>query len=106
MLAILAIVVSSAGYYLFVFRRRQGSEALMKKGVALHSLSKRENEIIRCLLAGESYKTISEKLFISPATVQSHIKNIYRKLDIHSKYELFNTMRKEDEVSGDSRKLE
>jgi len=106
MLAILAIVVSSAGYYLFVFRRRQGSEALMKKGVALHSLSKRENEIIRCLLAGESYKTISEKLFISPATVQSHIKNIYRKLDIHSKYELFNTMRKEDEVSGESQKLE
>ncbi|MCB0293262.1 MAG: response regulator transcription factor, partial [Calditrichaeota bacterium] len=34
-----------------------------------------------------SYKMIADDLFISEETVRRHIKNIYRKLEVHSKSE-------------------
>jgi DNA-binding NarL/FixJ family response regulator len=49
------------------------------------SLSTREHDVLQQLVAGLEYKQISEKLFISPATVRTHITNIYRKLHVTSK---------------------
>lgn len=49
------------------------------------NLTPREYDIVKCLVEGLSYKGIAEKLFISPLTVQSHIKHIYEKLQVHSK---------------------
>jgi DNA-binding CsgD family transcriptional regulator len=40
------------------------------------------------LIKGYSYKEIAAALFISVETLNSHIKNIYRKLDVHSRSEL------------------
>ena len=51
------------------------------------NLTKRENEILRELINGLSYKKIADKLFISLDTVRSHIKNIYQKLQVNSKSE-------------------
>ncbi len=50
-------------------------------------LSAREKEILKCLVDGMSYKMIADACFISPDTVNGHIKNIYRKLQVHSKGE-------------------
>ena len=36
---------------------------------------------------GMSYKMIAEKCFVSIDTVSSHVKNIYKKLQVHSKSE-------------------
>jgi DNA-binding NarL/FixJ family response regulator len=49
------------------------------------NLTPRELDILQWLVEGLSYKKIAEKLFISPLTVQSHIKRIYEKLQVHSK---------------------
>ncbi len=49
------------------------------------NLSPREFDILQWLVEGYSYKRIAEKLFISPLTVQSHIKRVYEKLQVHSK---------------------
>ncbi|MBU1095372.1 MAG: DNA-binding response regulator [Ignavibacteriae bacterium HGW-Ignavibacteriae-2] len=49
------------------------------------SLSKREVEVLELLSKGEDYVKISNKLFISPATVRKHIENIYKKLEVHNK---------------------
>jgi DNA-binding NarL/FixJ family response regulator len=49
------------------------------------NLTPRELEILQWLVEGYSYKKIAEKLFISPLTVQSHIKKVYEKLQVHSK---------------------
>ena len=51
------------------------------------NLSKREKEVLTHLCDGESYKIIAENLFISEQTVHFHIKNIYQKLQVHSKSE-------------------
>lgn len=48
-------------------------------------LSEREIDILRNLINGLDYKQISERLFISPNTVRTHISNIYKKLHVNNK---------------------
>jgi DNA-binding NarL/FixJ family response regulator len=50
-------------------------------------LSEREKEILSFLVEGMSYKMIADACFISADTVNGHIKNIYKKLQVHSKGE-------------------
>jgi DNA-binding NarL/FixJ family response regulator len=61
-----------------------GSE---KKKVA-SPLSEKEKEIVVGLVDGLSYKLIADRMSISLETVRFHIKNIYRKLHVHSKAEV------------------
>lgn len=56
------------------------------QGDSFH-LSLREKEILKCLVDGMSYKMIADTCFISADTVNGHIKNIYKKLQVHSKGE-------------------
>jgi len=51
------------------------------------NLSERENEILKCLVEGMSFKMVADTCFISIDTVSSHVKNIYKKLQVHSKSE-------------------
>lgn len=51
-------------------------------------LTEREKEILQLLMKGNSYKEIAGTIFISVETLNTHIKNIYRKLNVHSRYEL------------------
>ncbi len=53
-----------------------------------YGLTSREVTIIKLLVASKTYTQIAEELFISPHTVKSHIKNIYKKLHVHSKTSL------------------
>lgn len=50
-------------------------------------LTQRETEILQKLCDGDNYKVIAEALFISGDTVRAHIKNIYKKLHVHSRAE-------------------
>ena len=51
-------------------------------------LSSREKEITLLIAEGKSDKEIAMMLNISPATVATHNKKIYRKLNVHSRVEL------------------
>jgi LuxR family maltose regulon positive regulatory protein len=50
-------------------------------------LTRRELEVLRLLAQGYSDKKIAGSLFIAPETVHKHLKNIYAKLDVHSRTE-------------------
>jgi len=50
-------------------------------------LSQRESEVIKLLAKGLNYKEVADKLFLSTHTVQSHIKNIYSKLQVKTRAE-------------------
>jgi DNA-binding NarL/FixJ family response regulator len=50
-------------------------------------LSAREVDILRLVAKGMSFNEVGETLSISPHTVVSHVKNIYRKLAVHSRGE-------------------
>ncbi len=51
-------------------------------------LTKRENEIVGLISSGYGNRDIANMLFISEHTVKDHTKNIYRKLNVHSRFEL------------------
>lgn len=53
-----------------------------------HGLTPRESEVFSLLARGRSLPYIRERLYISKNTAAGHVKNIYRKLDVHSKQEL------------------
>jgi len=50
-------------------------------------LSAREKEVTTYLAEGNNYQEIADRLFISVDTVRHHIRNIYRKLHVHSQSE-------------------
>lgn len=52
--------------------------------LATYGLSERETEVLRALVAGKGYKEIGYDLHISVDTVRTHIRKIYRKLQVHS----------------------
>ena len=63
--------------------KKQPTENILEE----FNLSDREKEILKCLVEGMSYKMIADACFISADTVNGHIKNIYKKLQVHSKGE-------------------
>ena len=54
-------------------------------------LTRRETEILEHISTGKSRKRIAQELFIDLETVKSHIKNIYHKLNVHSKADAIKT---------------
>lgn len=53
-----------------------------------YNLSKRETEIFNLIIAGRNVPFIADVLYLSKNTVRTHIKNIYAKVDVHSRQEL------------------
>lgn len=54
---------------------------------ATYSLTPQEKELLRMLVEGHSYKTAAHQLEISIHTVSFHLRNVYEKLQVHSKSE-------------------
>lgn len=52
-----------------------------------YRLSDREIEVLNLLAQGNNYQQIADQLFISVDTVRHHIKNIYKKLRVHTQSE-------------------
>src|SRR5688572_16905171 len=59
-----------------------------------YHLTKREKEILLLLMDGLSYKEIATKCFISIDTINSHIRKVYTKLNVHSRSEIAAKFRK------------
>ena len=57
-----------------------------------YGLTKRESEVLELVLRGRSGPYIEEKLFISKNTFQTHMRNVYAKIDIHSQQDLLDLL--------------
>ena len=52
------------------------------------ALSTREREVLQHVARGHTYAEIGEELYISPKTVENHVRNILKKLRLNRKQEL------------------
>jgi len=52
------------------------------------TLSAREREVVGLVARGHTYKAVAEELFISPKTVENHVRNIMAKLHLSRRHEL------------------
>jgi DNA-binding NarL/FixJ family response regulator len=54
---------------------------------ASYGLTPQETELLKLMIDGHHYKTAAAELGITTSTVSFHLKNIYEKLQVHSKTE-------------------
>lgn len=59
---------------------------MMKKA---YGLSNRETDVLELIMRGRDVARMSETLFVSENTVRSHCKNLYRKLGVHNRQQVF-----------------
>ena len=74
-----------AGFGLDAFA---GSIAVADVDEDLDRLSEREREVMRLIARGYAYKEVAKELFISVKTVETHMSNVLRKLQLSSRHEL------------------
>ncbi|MCW2766908.1 MAG: response regulator transcription factor [Nocardioides sp.] len=75
-----------AGLVLGEFRRL--SDGPTSGGPHQPALTERETEVLKMVAKGMSYKQIADRLVLSHRTVQNHVQNTLRKLQMHNRVEL------------------
>jgi len=96
-LVYLSFAILAAYLYYFISRRYiltyeqadVASDQILKK----YGISDREAEIIDLLIEGLSNQQIAKQLYISPNTVKTHIKNIYAKVGVNNRLQLFSLLK-------------
>jgi LuxR family maltose regulon positive regulatory protein len=79
-----------AAYVGALLRALAHSQADTQPAAALplfEPLSQQEQRVLRLILAGQSNADIARELVVSPNTIKTHIKNIYRKLNVSTREE-------------------
>ena len=74
-----------AGFVLDAFAARPDTPVADPE---LDQLTNREREVLRLLARGYAYKEIAKELYISIKTVETHVSNVLRKLQMSNRYEL------------------
>ena len=69
-------------------KMQQIPEHVVPEATPDYHLTKREKEVLACMVNGLSYKMIADQLNIGYETVRSHIKKIYEKLHVASLTEM------------------
>ncbi|PII84504.1 DNA-binding response regulator [Leucobacter sp. OLJS4] len=75
-----------AGFVLDAFGAGTGETALADD--ELDRLSAREQEVMRMIARGYAYKEVAAELFLSVKTVETHVSNVLRKLQLSNRHEL------------------
>ncbi|CAL4860715.1 response regulator transcription factor [Microbacterium sp. MM2322] len=75
-----------AGFVLDAFGAAAGETAAVDD--ELDRLSRREQEVMRLIARGFSYKEVARELYISVKTVETHVSSVLRKLQLSSRHEL------------------
>jgi DNA-binding NarL/FixJ family response regulator len=64
--------------------RRREEDVISQR---VERLSRREREVFELLVSGHDQQRIAKELIISPATARTHLQNVLRKLEVHSRLE-------------------
>ena len=78
--------------YYFAAPVAKTQKSLSAEFVKNFSLTRREQEIILALLEGKSNKELAQALFVSEKTIETHLGNIYKKIGVKNRLELFSRL--------------
>jgi DNA-binding NarL/FixJ family response regulator len=79
-------------------RIHRRSQPTAPDGSGIASLTKRELEIARRIVDRQTNRQIAEELFLSPKTVETHIRNIFGKLGADSRVEVARIVEQADRL--------
>ena len=79
-------------HFYFLSPISKTEKTLKEEFIKDFGITKREQEIIVALLHGKSNKELAETLFVSEKTIETHLANIYRKVGVKNRLELFSRL--------------
>ena len=80
-----------------VYRRTRAGKA---DGAGLESLTERELQLARLIVDRKTNPEIAAELFLSQKTVETHLRNIFRKVGVKSRVELARAVERADRDAG------
>ncbi len=78
-----------------VHRRTQPGQS---DAIGVAALTEREEQIARLVVDRRTNSQIAETLFLSPKTVETHMRNIFRKLDVSSRFDVARAVEQFDDA--------
>ena len=83
-----APLMSDGSRRVAIIAERGDPDRLAPLLMSAYGLTEREKDVTRLVLRGETTSSIAAQLFVSPQTVQQHLKNIFGKTSVRSRREL------------------
>jgi DNA-binding CsgD family transcriptional regulator/tetratricopeptide (TPR) repeat protein len=80
-----------------IHRRTQPGKS---DGTGIESLTQRELQVARLVVDRKTNPEIAAELFLSQKTVETHLRNIFRKIDVSSRVALARAVERADHVGG------
>ena len=77
-----------------------GARAGRGGGRGFESLTERELQVARLVVDRKTNREIAAELFLSPKTVETHMRNMFRKLDVSSRVEVARTVERAERSQG------
>ena len=66
---------------------KSGQAGDIRQGMLVEPITERELEVLRLMVEGRSNPEIADELVVAVSTVRSHVKSIYSKLGVHSRFQ-------------------
>ena len=79
------IRVPGKGPLFVIYLEPRESTLCLSQALAARGLTRRERDVVHLVFKGLKNKEIAEELFISPYTVDNHLRSIYRKMDVRNR---------------------
>ena len=72
----------------------------MTDGTGIETLTERELQVARLVVDRKTNSEIAAELFLSQKTVETHLRNIFRKIDVSSRVALARAVERADRAIG------
>jgi DNA-binding NarL/FixJ family response regulator len=87
-----AIEIALFNHEKLIEETKKNKTNLLQMAIERYQITSREEEIILLVSQGFRHKEISQRLFISEATVKRHLSNIFQKLGVQSSIDALNKL--------------
>jgi DNA-binding CsgD family transcriptional regulator len=84
--------------------RASGETARRRNPTTLDELTPQERQVLREIAAGATYREAAQNLFLSPKTIEFHLRKVYRKLGVGSRQELLARLETLDDPAAHAEK--